>query len=48
MQLFEIESILSTSLREKVEPATVVADLDALKGRPFDTEGMKVVTVEVS
>lgn len=48
MSLFEIESILSTSRREKVEQATNVVDLDAIKGKPFDTEGMKVVTLDVS
>ncbi|CAD8150339.1 unnamed protein product [Paramecium octaurelia] len=48
MSLFEIESILSTSRREKVEYPTNVVDLDAIKGKPFDTEGMKVVTVDVS
>ena len=48
MSLFEIESILSTSRREKVEESTTIVYLDALKGKPFDTDGMKVVTLDVS
>lgn len=48
MALFEIESILSTSRREKIEQATNVVDLDAIKGKPFDTEGMKVVSLDLS
>lgn len=48
MSLFEIESILSINRREKIETQKPTLDLDSLKDKPFDSEGMKVVSLDLS
>nr|BAA09092.1 ubiquitin-conjugating enzyme [Paramecium tetraurelia] len=47
MSLFEIESILSISHREQKEYPKELQDLNSLKDKPFDTDGMKVVSMDV-
>ncbi|CAD8063375.1 unnamed protein product [Paramecium primaurelia] len=47
MSLFEIESILSISHREKQEYPKEMLDLNSLKNKPFDTEAMKVISMDV-
>ncbi|CAD8083491.1 unnamed protein product [Paramecium sonneborni] len=47
MSLFEIESILSVNHREQKEYPKQILDLNQLKNKPFDTEGMKVISMDV-